>query len=389
MSGRMQNQRIRRRVGVIVNPIAGMGGRVGLKGTDGSAILERARALGATPLAATRCADALRCLVPLADSIEVLAPAGTMGEDAVRAAGLQARILPDMPVLVGAGADTAAAAARLLREGVDLILFAGGDGTARDILGAVGTEVPILGVPTGVKMHSAVFGTSPRAAGQTAAAFLGSTGLQVRLHEAEVMDIDEAALREGRVSARLFGVARVPHARGLVQASKAGAKPDDEAALDALARVIAREWPAGRLMVLGCGTTTRRIKRAMGFEGTLLGVDVALDGRLIAADVGEAQLLRLLDRAGPAGAGIVASVTGGQGFLFGRGNQQISAEVIQRVGRDGVMVVTGGGKLATLDPAVLHVDTGSASVDALLAGYIQVHTAPGQRMVMRVAAPVA
>ena len=383
----MRREAFGRRLGVIVNPIAGLGGRVGLKGTDGEGMAARARALGAEPLAATRCAVALRALLPLGAGIEVLAPPGAQGGAATAEAGLAARLLDDLPAPSGTGADTAAAAARLRAEGVELILFAGGDGTARDVVGAVGTAVPVLGVPTGVKMHSAVFGTSPRAAGEAAARFLGGAGA-VALREAEVMDLDEDALRQGRVSASLFGIARVPHARGLVQACKAGARPDDEAALDALARVVAREWPRDRLMILGCGTTTRRVKRALGFEGTLLGVDVVLDGRPLALDVAEPQLLRLLERAGPGGAGILASVTGGQGFVFGRGNQQISAEVIRRVGRDGIMVMTGAGKLATLDPPALHVDTGSAEVDSMLAGYIQVHTAPGQRMVMRVAAPV-
>jgi predicted polyphosphate/ATP-dependent NAD kinase len=371
----------RRRVGIVVNPIAGMGGRVGLKGTDGPDVLERARALGAAPMAAARCADALSHLVPLGDRVSLLAAPGPLGEEAVRAAGLVADRLA-MPEATGTGADTAAAGAALRRAGVDLILFAGGDGTARDLVGAVGTAIPILGVPTGVKMHSAVFGLSPAAAGRTAARILADPA-KVRLREAEVMDIDEAALREGRVSARLFGLARVPHERALMQASKAGARPDDEAALDALARIIVRDWPAERLMILACGTTLRRVKRALGSDGTLLGVDVALGGRLIATDVNEAQLLRLMDRAP---AGIVAGATGGQGFLFGRGNQQISASVLRRVGREGVTVMAGHNKLAALDPPVLHVDTGDDEVDLMLAGYTQVHTAPGQRMVMRVAA---
>jgi predicted polyphosphate/ATP-dependent NAD kinase len=373
---------VRQPVGIIVNPIAGMGGRVGLKGTDGPDILRRARDLGAEPAASARCAAALAAMAPVARDVALIAPPGPMGEDALAAAGLQGRILHDLPPPQGTGADTAAAAARLLREGVALILFAGGDGTARDVLGAVGMQVPILGIPTGVKMHSGVFATAPRAAGRLAAAFLAD-GPGLRLREAEVMDLDEAALREGRVSARLHGLARVPYQRG----SKAGARPDDEAALDALARRIAREWPAERLMILGCGTTTRRVKRALGFEGTLLGVDVVLDGRPIALDATEAQLLRLLERAGRGGAGILASVTGGQGFLFGRGNQQISADVIRRVGRGNIMVMTGAAKLTALNPAVLQVDTGDAAVDAMLAGYLQVHTAPGQRMVMRIAAP--
>jgi len=362
---------------VIVNPIAGMGGRVGLKGTDGPAVLARARALGAVPEAASRCATALRSLPA---DIEILTLPGALGEYSASEAGLTARVL-DAPPASSTAADTRDGAARLREAGADLILFAGGDGTARDVLAAIGTATPMLGVPTGVKMHSAVFGTGPGAAGRLAARYLAGIA---PTREAEVMDLDEAALREGRVSARLHGFARVPHDRGLLQACKAGARPDDEAALDALARRLVREWPAGRLMILGCGTTTRRVKRALGFEGTLLGVDVVLDGRAIALDVNEAQLLRLLDRAD--GAGIVASVTGGQGFLFGRGNQQISAAVIRRIGREGITVMTGARKLAALDPALLHVDTGDAGTDAMLAGYLHVHTAPGQRVVMRVAA---
>jgi predicted polyphosphate/ATP-dependent NAD kinase len=352
-----------------------MGGRVGLKGTDGPEVLARARALGAVPQASARAAIALRGLeIPL-----VTAP-GELGEDAAREAGVAAEVLE--VTRHGDARDTAAAARALRAAGVDLLLFAGGDGTARDVCGAVGTEVPILGVPTGVKMHSAVFATSPLAAGRLVAR-LGREPLRFR--EAEVMDLDEAALREGRVSARLFGLARVPQEPSLMQACKAGARPDDEAAMEALARRIAREWPAERLMILGCGTTTRRVKRALGFDGTLLGVDVALGGRPIALDANEGQLLRLLERAP---AGIVAGVTGGQGFVFGRGNQQISAEVIRRVGRDGITIMTGQHKLAALDPPVLHVDTGDPQVDAMLAGYTQVHVAPGQRMVMRVTATV-
>jgi predicted polyphosphate/ATP-dependent NAD kinase len=373
---------MRRSVGIVVNPIAGMGGRVGLKGTDGADTLARARALGAVPLAATRCAEGLARLLPMQDELRVIAAPGAMGSEAAAAAGLATEALDHLPPMRGDGEDTRAAAARLRDAGAELILFAGGDGTARDVLAGAG-DVPLLGVPTGVKMHSAVFGNSPRAAGETAARFLLG---DAPLREAEVMDLDEAALRAGRVAARLFGVARVPFARGFVQACKAGARADDEAALDALARRLVREWPTERLMILGCGTTTRRIKRALGFEGTLLGVDVALGGRPIALDVSEAQLLRLLDRA--AEAGIVAAVTGGQGFLFGRGNQQISAEVLRRVGRERITIVTGAGKLMALDPALLHVDTGDAAVDAMLAGYVPVHTAPDQRMMMRVAAPI-
>jgi predicted polyphosphate/ATP-dependent NAD kinase len=381
-ASRMQEAGLERRLGVIVNPIAGMGGRVGLKGTDGAEVLARARALGAEPLAGARCLRALRRLAAEAPC-RVLAAPGGMGGDLAIAAGLQPELLDGWREGPTSAADTMRAAARMVEAGIDLLLFAGGDGTARDVLEAVGPRLPILGVPTGVKMHSAVFATSPEAAGELAARFLRDGAARVPLQEAEVMDLDEAALREGRLAAQLFGTARVPQARGQMQSRKGPAMPGDDDALDALARRMAREWPAERLLIFGCGTTTRRLKGAMGIEGTLLGVDAVLGGRLIAADATEQQLLNLLAR--PGEATVVVSATGGQGFLFGRGNQQISAAVLRAVGRENILVVTGAQKLIALDPPVLRVDTGDAELDVALAGYIGVHTAPGQRMIMRVA----
>ncbi len=361
------------RLGVIVNPIAGMGGRVGLKGTDGPDVLARARALGAEPVSGLRAARALAEL----RGVAVLAATGAMGAEPCAAAGIPCDVLDGVsPDAKG----TRNAARAMEAAGVVLILFAGGDGTARDVTGVVGTRVPVLGIPTGVKMQSAVFATSPAAAGRLAARVMEGGA---RFREAEVMDLDEEALRAGRVSPRLHGVARVPEERALMQAGKAGAAVPDEAALEALARRIAGEMQRGRLYVLGCGTTMRRIKRAMGFEGTLMGVDVALDGRLLAADVTEAQLLRLTEQA-PATA--ILGVTGGQGFLLGRGNQQVSAAVLRRIGRGNIMVVAGAMKLAALDPACLHVDTGDAAMDAELAGYIAVRTAPDRSAMIRIAA---
>lgn len=368
-----------RGLGVIVNPIAGMGGRVGLKGTDGAAILARARALGAEPLAGLRAMQALDALRRLAPSVAVLAAPGAMGEAPCAAAGLACRVVGSA---VQDASGTRAAARAMAEAGVALILFAGGDGTARDLLDAIGTALPILGIPAGVKMQSAVFATSPAAAGRIAAGLLGADA-RIRLHEAEVMDLDEDALREGRVSPRLHGFARVPEERTLMQACKAGAAVPDEAALEALARRIAGEMEGGRLYLLGCGTTMRRVKRALGFEGTLMGVDVALDGRLLAADVTEAQLLRLTE-ATPATA--LIGVTGGQGFLLGRGNQQFSPSVLRRLGRANITVIAGAHKLAALDPACLRVDTGDAGLDADLAGYIAVRTAPGRTAMLRIAA---
>lgn len=371
-----------RSIGVVVNPVAGMGGKVGLKGTDGADALARARALGAVPGSSDRAARALAKLAPVADRVRIVTCRGEMGEAACARAGLAAEVLP-IPVREETnGADSLAAAVAMAARGVDLVLFAGGDGTARAIVDGLGEAVAMLGVPTGVKMHSAVFATSPEAAGNLAR-LLVENDPRVRFAEAEVMDLDEAALRDGRLSAHLHAVARVPFERSLMQAGKASAKASDAQALDAWARGFVAGMEPGRLYVLGCGTTMRRVKRAIGFDGTLLGVDVAIDRRPLALDVTEERLLRLVDGAR---ATIVVSVTGGQGFVFGRGNQQISAAVIRAVGRGNIVIATGAAKLIALDPPWLRVDTGDAALDGELAGFLPVQTAPGQSVMMRVAA---
>lgn len=373
----------RRRIGLIVNPVAGLGGPAGLKGTDGGLeVVRRALDMGAVPRASERAARALTHLRALADRIELTTAAGAMGAALARAEGFAADTVGDSgdPTT---GRHTREAAAAMQARGVDLILFAGGDGTARDVLDGA-PDTPLLGIPTGVKMHSAVFATSPDAAGRMAAMVVADTERRIRWRDGEVMDLDEAAIREGRVAATLHGLAKVPVERTLMQNGKAGSgRVDDDVALAGLADRIVAGMTPGTVYVLGCGQTMRLIKRRLGGEGTLLGVDVALDGRLIATDVDAARLMRLIAQAP---AHVIVGVTGGQGFVFGRGNQQIAAPALARVGRDGVTIVTSEAKLTALDPACLHVDTGDPAVDAMLSGYMRVHTAPGRSMMMRVAA---
>jgi predicted polyphosphate/ATP-dependent NAD kinase len=369
----------RPRLGLIVNPIAGMGGPLGFKGTDGAAILARARAAGAMPSAAARARRALLRLNAARLSFDFLTAPGAMGGNVAAEAGLPATLIGSAKAQTGA-ADTRDAAKALSQAGIALILFAGGDGTARDILDAVGDTVPVLGIPSGVKMHSAVFATSPEGAGELAAAFLAGprkTGL------AEVMDIDENAVRDGRLSPRLYGYARTPEAKSVVQGPKSGALAQDEAETDAACAQVAREAPPGTFLFVGPGTTMQRVKRHLGAEGTLLGVDVFRDGCPVAPDADERRLLALLD-GGPAR--IVIGVVGGQGFLFGRGNQQISAAVIRRVGRTAITVVAGAGKLLRLDPPALRVDTGDTATDQMLTGYWPVQTGPQRTMIVKVTA---
>ena len=370
-------------LGLIVNPIAGMGGRVGLKGTDGPGTADRARALGATPLSPARAQAALAVVAErLNDRINVVAAPGEMGEAVARAAGFSPRIVGPAESDETTARDTEAAAEAMAEIGVDLLLFAGGDGTARNVCAAIGTRIPALGIPTGVKMHSAVYATHPRTAGELAARHLGGPALTCR--EAEVMDIDEEAFRAGRISARLYGTLLVPHERRLVQGLKSGSGGGDAADLGGIAAEAAGRMGDGGLWIVGPGTTTRAIAERLGAPKTLLGVDLFSRGELVAADVTEGQILAHLDHLDGAPVRIVVTPIGGQGYLFGRGNQQLSAEVIRRVGKANVVVVATAGKLAALRGEPVLVDTGDGEVDALLAGYVRVVTGFGVETVYRV-----
>jgi len=370
---------VSRRLGLIVNPVAGLGGRVGLKGTDGRETVRRALELGALPVAPARAERALARLDRHRDVVTVVAAADAMGGDAALEHGFQTEVVTGGRSDETTAEDTRAAAAEMERLAVDLILYAGGDGTTRDIVDAVGTRVPVLGIPTGVKMHSGVFATSPEAAGDLTVSHL--TAPSPELRQAEVMDVDEEALRAGRMSARLYGVASVPRDRVRVQAPKAGSRPGD-AALDALCGELAAEAATG-VTLFGPGTTTQRILARLEIDGTPLGIDVVDDGRLAGRDLREAELLELL--AGRSGR-ILVSVVGGQGYVLGRGNQQLSPDVIRLAGIDNLVVVASLEKLLALDPPRLLVDTGDPALDRELSGYRRVRVGPKHSVVFPVAA---
>jgi len=368
----------RKKIGLIVNPIAGIGGRVGLKGSDGAEIQQKARELGAVPRAGYRARQAAERLRSV-DGLEIVTCPGEMGEDVARDSGFS-------PTVVGAirpGATTAQDtrdAARAMRQlGVGLLLFAGGDGTARDVCSAVGDALPALGIPAGVKIHSAVFGTSPVSAGELAAAFL--RGQTTALREAEVMDIDEEAVRQGIVSAKLYGYLNIPFERRWVQSLKAASGPGEQGAMAAIAAAVVDGMEDGVLYILGPGTTTRAIAAELGLPKTLIGVDVVRDRELFAADVNEAQLLGLLR---DCAAKIVVTPIGGQGYILGRGNQQISHRVIEKVGGENLIVVSTTAKIYALGGRPLLVDSGDRAVDASLAGYIRIVTGYDEEMIYRV-----
>jgi predicted polyphosphate/ATP-dependent NAD kinase len=242
-------------------------------------------------------------------------------------------------------------------------------------------EQAALGIPAGVKIHSAVYATSPRSAGELALLYL--QGRVEGLREAEVMDIDEEAFRQGALAARLYGYLKVPYRMSLVQSQKVPSAGEG-AALAAIAEDVAEKMEDGVLYLIGPGTTTRAIAEELGLEKTLLGVDVVLDRALIASDTNESELLALLDDHGEHPARIIVTPIGGQGYLFGRGNQQISPRVIEKVGRENVLVVSTPDKLYALGSQPLLVDTGDRVVDEMLSGYIMVVTGYNERAVRKV-----
>ena len=364
-------------VGFIVNPIAGMGGAVGLKGTDGKAILERAIILGAKPIAPARAESFLSELKPLKRRIRLLVGAGQMGKYEAQNCDFACTALGKRKKET-TPEDTMKVARRIADAGADFLILCGGDGTARDILNAVNTNLPVLGVPTGVKMHSAVFAVGPRAAARIAMEFLWE---ELPLREAEVMDVDEEAFRKGRVSARLYGYVLTPYEPDLIQGVKM-ASPMTESEMHnqaAIAIYAIENMKPDVIYIIGPGTTTRTIGDLLDAKKTLLGVDLFCDKKLIVKDVNEKQILENIKGKT---AQIIVTPIGGQGFIFGRGNQQISPEVIRQVGRDNIVVVAAEGKLRSLKS--LRVDTGDPSLDDALRGYIKVITDYKKERTMRI-----
>ncbi len=363
-------------VGFVVNPVAGMGGAVGLKGTDGEEVLREALKRGARKPAAERAAEALRSAGKVG-GLRFLTCGGEMGEEAFEAAGVPCEVVCQHAEVTSAR-DTREAVRAFISKGAGLVVFVGGDGTARDVVAEARDSTPVLGVPSGVKMHSAVFLNTPSELGDVLASFSRSRAVR----EADVLDIDEESFRGGAVRAKIFGVALTPDSSEHVQSGKqsySSGTAEDEA--DEIGQYIADSMEPGVTYIVGPGSTTARIARAMGQLKSLLGVDVYRDGVRVRADASEKDLLEELKAHGAAR--IVVSPIGSQGFFFGRGNQQMSPEVVRRVGRRNIVVVSTPSKLC--GTPVLRVDTGDPALDAELRGTLKVVTGYKRKRLLKVA----
>ena len=355
------------RLGLLVNPDAGLGGRLGLKGSDGQA--ELARSKGAEDRSGPRMRLMLEYFSKLRRSgfegIEWVSSEGRMGTDWLPEGATIGSVRTTHSSSGSTSADdTAAAVGALLKEGIDLLVYAGGDGTTRDIVAALDSagspDTPVIGVPTGVKMHSGCFAASPKAAAEVLSAWLDGDLL---LASTEVLDLDEERYRQGEWVVQLYAEAMTPASPRWMQGSKqrieaSGEEDTTEGLADHIRELVSSE---DGLVIWGSGGTLRAIAEMNGFQPTNLGIDATLGNEQVGTDLDETGLLEILSsHTGPVT--LLLSPMGGQGFLIGRGNLQLSPEVLRAIGIDNILGVVTPAKLLTVRR--LRIETGDANLDA-------------------------
>lgn len=360
------------KLGLIINSYAGLGGSVALKGSDGAETAQRALALGAEPKAPLRVKQALSVLLPYQEQLYFVTGNAGLGEQVLTELGFRHQVVYTSAQEPTGPEDTRALAQQLgAQADVQLLLFAGGDGTARDICSVYPEQRPVLGIPAGVKIHSGVYAISPSAAGKVVEQMV--RGQLTSVVHADVMDIDEDAFRQGIVRARRYGEMYVPAELQYVQAVKMGGRESDELVLADIAAEVIENMDDDTLYIMGSGSTVAAIMEELNLPNTLLGVDLVYQQQLVATDVTAQQLEQhIREHAGPVK--LIITIIGGQGHLFGRGNQQLSPTVIRLIGKDNIQVVATKTKLQELGERPLVVDTGDPELDIELAGLIRVTT---------------
>lgn len=354
-------------IGLIVNPIAGMGGSVGLKGTDGEDILEKAISLGSVPKAHIKAMTALKELLPIKDEIKIITCEGIMGEKEAKELGFEVEVIQNTNREASTSKDTLSACKFMLSKNIKILLFVGGDGTARNIYQAVGNKLVTLGIPAGVKIHSSVYAINPKLGGNIALKYIKD---EIKSSvEKEVVDIDESQYRLGKVNTRLYGYLKVPNDKKSMQNKKAPTPLSEEASQKAIGLFIVDNMKKDTIYIIGPGTTTRAILDNLNLDSTLLGVDIVKNKEIVKLDANENDILDFIKGAK---CKLIITPTGGQGYLLGRGNQQISAKVIKEIGKENIIVVSTLYKLQNLKFQPLYVDTFSEEVDSLLSGYMKI-----------------
>ncbi len=369
------------KIGFLINPVAGMGGKVALKGTDGEDILRRAIELGALPAAEERADTAISEFANIAEEHEFYSPSGKMGGEVLSQNGIIPIIIFE-PSQKTTSYDTKKSVSLMLEIGVEAIVFAGGDGTARDICSVAGENVPVIGIPAGVKIHSAVYAKRPKDAGLLVRNLL--LGRIKRFVLAEVMDLDEDAFRKNIINAKLYGYMMVPDDREFMQDRKSGSSGSDESELLDIASYVVNHMQKDEIYLIGSGSTTYSILQALGISGSLLGVDAVLNKELAGKDLPEEGIKEILSGFESNERHLVITVIGGQGHIFGRGNQQLSPDVIRMIPRENIQVIANTSKMSALVGKNLIADTGNPVLDNELSGYIPVITGFNKKIMAKI-----
>ena len=353
------------KIGFLVNPIAGMGGKVGLKGTDG--VVDEARKLGATPIAPKKAIDTIKEFLSKYsknDNIKWYTCSNNMGFNELKEACVKnIEVIFKPKNNITTKRDTKEACELFLEKKVDLIFFCGGDGTARDIYEVVKDTIPILGIPSGVKMHSGVFGINNSASAKMLYEFIKK---RLTIGDAEIMDLDEDLYRKGDWDIKLFGIAKGIVEPTYVQVGKTTFESlSDDSVKDELAEHMVDEMKENPefLYLMGSGGTVDYIAKKIGVENTLLGIDGVYKNKIVGRDLNEKDILNLLEKYPKAK--ILLSPIGAQGFILGRGNLQLSPEIIKKIGIDNIIVISTPSKLKSTP--FLRVDTGDKKLDKMFA----------------------
>ncbi|MFX1337301.1 MAG: ATP-NAD kinase family protein [Promethearchaeota archaeon] len=365
----------KKKIGLIINPIAGMGGSVGLKGTDGE-VYKKALELGAKPITEGRIGILLSNLKKKENIIFLTAP-GKMGANLLENKDIEFQIIGEIGESTSAE-DTKRIAKQIIEHKIELLVFCGGDGTARDIYDAIGMEIPVVAIPSGVKMFSSVFAINPRAAAEMIETFIAGTSTL----EKEVLDINEESFRKGKLDSKLYGYLKVPEVQNLLQGGKQSSrigKSVEENKRD-IARHIIEKMENNVLYLLGPGTTVKAISEELGISKALLGIDAVYNKHIIATDINESGILELLDTYNTAE--IIVSPIGGQGFIFGRGNKQFTPKVLKIIGKENIQVVATEEKMKELQ--CLRIDTGKIEVDEMLKGYTKVLIGYNEELIIEI-----
>lgn len=365
-----------KKLGLIINPIAGMGGTVGLKGTDN--MVEEAIKRGAVPKCRERVEKALEELLDIKALFHIYTYGGEMGGDLVKEMGFTYKLLKKENSNVSRE-DTISLAKQLIDEKVDMILFAGGDGTARDIYESVGTDMVSLGIPAGVKIHSPVYAKNPRKTGELTKLYLQEKVKKVK--EVEVLDIDEERYRRNIVNTKLYGYLTIPFEKDYVQNRKTGTPLSELAVQESIAHEIIENMEEDTYYLIGAGTTTRGIMQMLNLDNTLIGIDLIYNKTLIKNDLSESEILKYIEGKKTK---LIITITGGQGYLLGRGNQQLTPQIIKIIGKENIIIVCTKNKLASLKGEPLLVDTSDSELDNHLSGYYKVITSYGEGYVCKV-----